>query len=157
MLGILGAGKDRNDETSCRLPQCHKGDSSWELRGSLHVFLSALQVPVWSWARGWGRGEDLSSCRPDSSRASRRRLRVSIHRSSSPRLCQVRGDIFCFLIILGFRRFGGYPMTHNQWEQEMKALEADLVYDRHKYQPGQYYTGRIDVYSVHVIILYYFL
>ena len=42
------------------------------------------------------------------------------------------------------RRFGGYPMTHNHWEQEMKALEADLVYDRHKYQPGQYYTAGYD-------------
>ena len=44
------------------------------------------------------------------------------------------------MIIQSFRRFGGYPMTHNQWEQEMKALEADLVYDRREYQPGQYYT-----------------
>jgi len=42
------------------------------------------------------------------------------------------------------RRFGGYPITHNHWEQEMKALEADLVYDRHKYQPGQYYTAGYD-------------
>ena len=48
-------------------------------------------------------------------------------------------------------------MTHNQWEQEMKALEADLVYDSHKYQSGQYYTGTINLYSVYVIILYYFL
>lgn len=39
------------------------------------------------------------------------------------------------------RRFGGYALTHNQWEKEMEALEADLVYDRHSYQQGQYYTA----------------
>ena len=39
------------------------------------------------------------------------------------------------------RRFGGYALTHNHWEKEMKALEADLVYDRHRYQQGQYYTA----------------
>merc|ERR1711915_98446 len=42
------------------------------------------------------------------------------------------------------RRFGGYALTHNHWEKEMKALEADLVYDRHKYQEGQYYTAGYD-------------
>ena len=44
-------------------------------------------------------------------------------------------------------------MTHNQWEQEMKALEADLVYDSHKYQSGQYYTGTINLYPVYIIIV----
>jgi len=39
------------------------------------------------------------------------------------------------------RRFGGYALTHNHWEKEMKALEADLVYDRHRYQQAQYYTA----------------
>ena len=42
------------------------------------------------------------------------------------------------------RRFGGYALTHNQWEKEMEALEADLVYDRHSYQQGQYYTAGYD-------------
>ena len=42
------------------------------------------------------------------------------------------------------RRFGGYALTHNHWEQERKALEADLVYDSHKYQQGQYYTAAYD-------------
>jgi len=42
------------------------------------------------------------------------------------------------------RRFGGYALTHNHWEQEMKALEADLVYDKHRYQEGQYYTAGYD-------------
>jgi len=39
------------------------------------------------------------------------------------------------------RRFGGYALTHNHWEREMKALEADLVFDKHRYQHGHYYTA----------------
>ena len=39
------------------------------------------------------------------------------------------------------RRFGGYALTHNHWEREMKALEADLVFDKHRYQQAQYYTA----------------
>ena len=39
------------------------------------------------------------------------------------------------------RRFGGYALTHNHWEREMKALEADLVFDQHRYQQGHYYTA----------------
>jgi len=39
------------------------------------------------------------------------------------------------------RRFGGFALTHNHWEREMKALEADLVFDKHSYQQGQYYTA----------------
>ena len=35
----------------------------------------------------------------------------------------------------------------------MKALEADLVYDGHKYQSGQYYTGTINLYPVYIIIV----
>jgi len=42
------------------------------------------------------------------------------------------------------RRFGGFPFTHNQWEKQMKALEAELVYKRHQYQEGQYYTAGYD-------------
>ena len=39
------------------------------------------------------------------------------------------------------RRFGGYALTHSHWEKEMKALEADLMFDKHRYQQGQYYTA----------------
>jgi len=39
------------------------------------------------------------------------------------------------------RRFGGFPFTHDHWEKEMKALEADLMFDKHRYQQGQYYTA----------------
>jgi len=38
------------------------------------------------------------------------------------------------------RRFGGFPLTHDQWEKQRLALEADLLVGRLKYKSGEYVT-----------------
>lgn len=42
------------------------------------------------------------------------------------------------------RRFGGFPLTHNQWEKQRLALEADLLVGRLKYKVGDYMTVGYD-------------
>jgi len=38
------------------------------------------------------------------------------------------------------RRFGGFPLTYDQWEKQRLALEADLLVGRLKYKSGEYVT-----------------
>ena len=45
LKNILETRENRDDKTSGRLPQRDEGDSTWKLRGCLHVFLPSLQVP----------------------------------------------------------------------------------------------------------------
>jgi len=42
------------------------------------------------------------------------------------------------------RRFGGFPLTHAQWEKQRLALEADLLVGRLKYKIGDYMTVGYD-------------
>ena len=42
------------------------------------------------------------------------------------------------------RRFGGFPLTHDQWEKQRLALEADLLVGRLKYKSGEYMTTGYD-------------
>merc|ERR1712147_342916 len=42
------------------------------------------------------------------------------------------------------RRFGGFPLTHDQWEKQRLALEADLLVGRLKYKIGEYMTVGYD-------------
>merc|ERR1712210_329424 len=42
------------------------------------------------------------------------------------------------------RRFGGFPLTHAQWEKQRLALEADLLVGRLKYKIEDYMTVGYD-------------
>merc|ERR1712227_779606 len=42
------------------------------------------------------------------------------------------------------RRFGGFPLTRDQWEKQRLALEADLLVGRLKYKIGEYMTVGYD-------------
>merc|ERR1712029_915249 len=42
------------------------------------------------------------------------------------------------------RRFGGFPLTHDQWEKQRLTLEADLLVGRLKYKIGEYMTVGYD-------------
>merc|ERR1719420_1797998 len=42
------------------------------------------------------------------------------------------------------RRFGGFPISHDAWEKQKDALEADLLHDKHKFHQGEYFTVGYD-------------
>jgi len=42
------------------------------------------------------------------------------------------------------RRFGGFPLTHDQWEKQRLALEADLLVGKLKYKSDEYMTVGYD-------------
>ena len=50
-----------------------------------------------------------------------------------------RPDMYVFV-----RRFGGFALTHDSWEKQKEALEADLLHDRHKYDLDAYFTVGYD-------------
>ena len=50
-----------------------------------------------------------------------------------------RPDMYVFV-----RRFGGWAITHDSWEKQKEALEADLLHDRHKYDLDAYFTVGYD-------------
>ena len=50
----------------------------------------------------------------------------------------------CVETILIVRRFGGFPLTYDQWDKQRLALEADLLVGKLKYKSGEYMTVGYD-------------